>query len=149
MGLIVGLVFVGVFTVIALPLIAARCRPPAARGRRLPRWTRRSSWRAGKSTSLRSMNMRKDEMLSSIPWLNKKLLKLELTPYLRRMLVQAALNWSAGRLLVMTAAGFFVPAYLLFLYFQSYLVPLVAGLVLGALPFGFVLFKRTRRMGAV
>ena len=55
--------------------------------------------------------MRKDEVLSSIPWLNKKLLKFELTPYLRRMLAQAELNWSAGRLLMMTAAAFVLPAY--------------------------------------
>ncbi len=41
----------------------------------------------------------------------------------------------------------FLPAYVLYLYFQYILVSLGAGLVLGAVPFGFVLFKRSRRLG--
>ena len=65
-----------------------------------------------------NMNLRKDEQLSSIPWLNKKLLKFELAPYLRKMLSQAELDWSPGRLLVMTAACFALPSYILYLYFR-------------------------------
>jgi hypothetical protein len=45
-----------------------------------------------------------ERTLSSIPWLNKKLLKFELAPYLRKMLSQADLNWSAGGLLLVCAA---------------------------------------------
>ncbi len=41
------------------------------------------------------LNLRKDEQLSSIPWLNKKLLSVELAPYLRKMLSQA--NWIGAR----------------------------------------------------
>ena len=48
------------------------------------------------------VNLRKDEQISSIPWLNKKLLQFELTPYLRKVLDQANLSWSAGRLLMMS-----------------------------------------------
>jgi tight adherence protein B len=99
------------------------------------------------SQTAQDLDMRKSELLSSIPWLNKKLLKFELTPYVRRMLAQAALDWSAGRLLVMTAAAMVLPAYVLYLYFENILVSLGAGLVLGAVPFGFVLYKRRRRMG--
>jgi len=95
-----------------------------------------------------SMNLRKDEQLSSIPWLNRKLVGLELAPYLHRVLSQADLDWSPGRLLIMTAACLALPSYILYLSFQSVPLALVAGAVLGALPFGWVMFKRSRRFGA-
>src|ERR1700683_2433820 len=94
------------------------------------------------------LNVRKNEMLSSIPWLNQKLLQFELTPYLRRMMSQADLDWSAGRLLLFCAAGFIIPAYALLTLTDQPLLALVAGVILGALPFAFVLFKRHRRFGA-
>ncbi len=147
MGLIVGLVFVGVFTIIALPLIANALSPSrSSRQAIVALDTALKSDRREKRIS-QEINIRKNEMISSIPWLNKTLLKLELTPKLRRMLIQAGLNWNPGRLLVMTAAGFIVPFYLLHLYLQSYPIPLVAGLMLGATPISIVLFKRSRRMG--
>ena len=96
-----------------------------------------------------SLNLRKDEQLSSIPWLNKKLLKLELAPYLRRMLSQADLNWSPGRLLALSAALFAIPSYASYQYYDSMLVALAIGALLGAAPFAFVLFKRSRRFGTV
>jgi len=147
MGLIAVLVFVGVFVIIALPLIASALSP--SRNSRQALATLDSALKLEKreSQTAQDLDMRKSEMLSSIPWLNKKLLKFELTPYVRRMLGQAALDWSAGRLLVMTAAAMVLPAYVLHLYFENILVSLGAGLVLGAVPFGFVLYKRSRRMG--
>ncbi len=73
------------------------------------------------------MDLRKDEALSSIPWLNKKLLNFELAPYLHKMLSQAQLDWSPGRLLIMTAACFALPLYILYLSFQSVPLALVGG----------------------
>jgi tight adherence protein B len=136
-----------VFAIIALPLIAKALSP--SRNSRQALATLDSALKLEKreSQTAQDLDMRKSELLSSIPWLNKKLLKFELTPYVRRMLAQAALDWSAGRLLVMTAAAMVLPAYVLYLYFENILVSLGAGLVLGAVPFGFVLYKRRRRMG--
>ena len=51
-----------------------------------------------RETRQQNLDLRKDENLSSIPWLNRRLLKLEIAPYLRRVLGQADLSWSAGRL---------------------------------------------------
>ena len=93
------------------------------------------------------LNLRKNELLSSIPWLNQKLLKFELTPYLRRMLGQADLDWSAGRLLVVSAACFVLPAYAVSQVANSFLLSLAVGIVTGALPYCWVLFKRNRRFG--
>jgi tight adherence protein B len=67
---------------------------------------------------------------------------------MRKMLSQAKLNWSPGRLLIMTAAGFALSSYPVFMYFQSYLLALVVGAAVAALPFGWVVFKRSRRFTA-
>jgi tight adherence protein B len=93
------------------------------------------------------LNLRKDDQLSSIPWLNRKLLQFELTPYLRRTMDQANLSWSAGRLLVMSAACFAIPSYLVYLRFSMILPALGVGLAAGLAPFGLVLFKRNQRFG--
>ena len=92
-----------------------------------------------------SLNLRKDESLSSIPWLNQRLKKLEIAPYLRRMLSQADLNWSPGRLLVLGIALFALPFYAAYQYWGLMLVALGIGALLGAAPFAFVVFKRKRR----
>ena len=92
-----------------------------------------------------SLNLRKDESLSSIPWLNQRLKKLEIVPYLRRMLSQADLNWSPGRLLVLGIALFAIPFYAAYQYWGLMLVALGIGALLGAAPFAFVVFKRKRR----
>jgi tight adherence protein B len=145
MGLIIGLVFVGVFVIIALPLVGGALAP--SRSARQALVTLDSALKLDtRDKQPVDMNLRKSELLSTIPWLNKKLLRFELTPHLRRMLAQANLGWSAGRLLVMTAAGFVLPAYALFLCFQSYPASLVAGVVVGIVPISFVLFKRNRRL---
>ena len=144
MGLIVALVFVGVFTLIALPLTALG----SSNSSKQALATLDSAIKVDrKDLRLQKLNVRKNEVLSSIPWLNQKLLKFELTPQLRRIMSQADLNWSPGRLLLITLAGFAIPIYVLMQVTGSYLLPLVVGVVLGALPMSFVLFKRSRRFG--
>jgi len=145
MGLIIGLVFVGVFTLIALPLAAMGSSNSAKQAIA----TLDSAIKVDRRELLpQKLNVRKNEMLSSIPWLNQRLLQFELTPYLRRMMSQADLDWSAGRLLLFCAAGFVIPAYALLQLTGQALLALAAGVILGMLPFAFVLFKRHRRFGA-
>lgn len=146
MGLIVGLVFLGVFTIIALPLIGSALSPSRNSRQAVAALDTALNLETRQTLQAQDLDMRKSEVLSSIPWLNKRLLQMEVTPYLRRTLAQADLNWSAGRLLLMTVAAIFVPAYVVYLYFQNPYLSLGAGVVLGGVPFGFVLFKRGRRM---
>jgi tight adherence protein B len=142
MGLICGLVFVGVFTLIALPWAVLG----SSNNSKQALATLDSAIKADRRELRKErLNVRKNEILSSIPWLNQKLLKFELTPYLRRMLAQADLNWSAGRLLVVSAACFVLPAYAVSQVANSFLLSLAAGIVTGVLPFGWVVFKRKRR----
>jgi Flp pilus assembly protein TadB len=124
MGLIIGLVFVGVFALIALPLAAMG--PSSSAKQALA--TLDSAIKVDRRDLLpQKLNVRKNELLSSIPWLNQKLLKFELTPYLRNILSQADLDWSAGRLLLFCAAGFIVPTYALLETTNSTLLAFVAG----------------------
>ncbi len=145
MGLIIGLVFVGVFALIAMPLAAMG--PSSSAKQALA--TLDSAIKVDRRDLLpQKLNVRKNELLSSIPWLNQKLLRFELTPYLRKILSQADLDWSAGRLMLLCAAGFVIPTYALMETTNSTLLAFVAGGVLGVLPYAFVLFKRQRRFSA-
>jgi tight adherence protein B len=146
MGMIAIFVFVGVFAMIALPVaVIASSNGSKQAVAQLDAALKTEPRQAGRQ---QNMNLRKDEALSSIPWLNKKLLKLEVAPYLRKLLSQAALDWSLGRLLIMTAACLVLPSYIVYLSFQSVPLALISGVVLGMLPFGWVLFKRARRFSA-
>lgn len=93
------------------------------------------------------LDLRKaEQQMSSIPWLNSKLLKLELTPRLQSLLYQADLKWSPASLLAGCALCFLVPAYLVYLRFNSTLIALGVGLVCGFLPILFVRHKRNKRL---
>ncbi len=143
MALIAVLVFIGVFTLIAVPVVGSALSNSRSRQALA---TLDSAIRA-ESQEIRqqNLNLRKDENLSSIPWLNQRLKKLEVAPMLRRLLSQADLDWSAGRLLVMCLALFVIPCYAVYQYYGSSLAAAGAGLLFGFVPLGYVLFKRRRR----
>ena len=146
MGLIIGLVFVGVFSAIALPLIATSVGP-SKQAKDVQ--TRLASALATETPAALDIvvNLRKHDQISSIPWLNKKLLQFELTPYLRKVIDQANLSWSAGKLLMMSAGCFLIPSYFVHEFFGMFWPALGVGVVAGLAPYGFVLFKRSKRFG--
>jgi tight adherence protein B len=146
MGLIVALVFLGVFAVVALLLVALGTG--AAQQAKQVHATLDSAL-ATESTEERGpiVNLRKDDqVLSGIPWLNRKLLQFELAPRIQTLLYQADLKWTAGTLLAACALLFLVPAYLAYWRFGNILIALGAGALLGFAPFGFVLKKRGIRL---
>jgi tight adherence protein B len=145
--LIIALVFVGVFTLVALPLLGSGLVPSRSTQQALATLDSALRTESQEKRQL-AMDLKKNETLSSIPWLNQKLLRLEVTPYLRRMLSQAALPWSAGRLMILSAALFVIPPYALLQYVDSIPLAILAGIVLGFAPLGWVLFKRSRRFSA-
>lgn len=144
MLLIIVLVFIGVFAAIALPLVATTVGP-AKKAKEVQ--SRLASALATEVPEQRDLivNLRKDQQISSIPWLNKKLLQFEIAPYLRRLLDQANLSWSAGRLLIMCGVCFAVPSYAVDLYFKMVLPALGVGVLCSFAPVAFVLFKRKKR----
>ncbi len=92
------------------------------------------------------LDLRKSEQLSSIPWLNSKLLQFELTPRLQSLLYQADLKWSPGGLLAGSVLCFIVPAYLVYLRFSSIPITIGVGFFTGSLPFLWVRHKRSKRL---
>src|SRR5215475_4830674 len=94
------LIFIGVFTVVAVPVIAIG----SSRKTKQVLATLDSAL-ATETPSTRDqiINLRKDSSLSSIPWLNQRLLKFQLAPYLQGLLKQANVKWSAGKLLLISA----------------------------------------------
>ncbi len=146
MGLIMVLVFVGVFVAIALPL-AASALTPSQTARQALATLHSALENESREARQQIIDLRKNEKLSSIPWLNRKLLSLEVAPLLHRLLSQAELSWSAGRLMAMTSVCFALPVCVVYLRVGLFLPALGAGVVLSFLPMGWVLFKRSRRFG--
>jgi tight adherence protein B len=144
-GLLIGLIFLGVFVAIALPMFAMDGSSKKAKSVQ----SRLDSALATETPEVQNLvvDLRKGDQVSSIPWLNKKLTHLELTPYLRKILDQANLNWSTGRLLSMCGASFMIPAVIVHFKFSSFPLTLAVGVVLGMAPLGFVYFKRSKRFG--
>ncbi len=64
---------------------------------------------------------------------------------MRLLLYQADLKWTAGSLLLMSVVCFVIPAYLIYLRTGAVIISLLLGLLLGASPFFYVLYKRTQR----
>jgi tight adherence protein B len=145
MVLIVILAFLGTFTLIAVPLIAA-ARGPIKRSKQVMSALDSALANEGPISRERVIDLRKEKLFSSIPWLNRKLLRLELGPRLQRLLDQAALNWTPGRLLLLCGVCAVVPAYFANLRFRHAFPAVLVGLVTGAAPLGWVLIKRAKRM---
>ena len=144
MGLIVGVVFLGVFAVVTLLMIASGTGA-SLRAKQI--LASLDSALANERPQMRDqiVNLRKSELLSAIPWLNRKLLSFELAPRLHTLLHQAGLEWTAGRLLAGCGLCFAIPAWLIYLRFDSLLPALLAGLLLSFAPLAWVFFKRGKR----
>jgi Flp pilus assembly protein TadB len=136
------LIFVGLFTIIAVPGIAIG----SSRKTRQVLATLDSAL-ATESPSAREqiVNLRKDSSLSSIPWLNRRLLQFQLAPYLQGLMKQANVKWSTGKLLLVSAGLFAVPAFGVYNQWGNPLLGVGAGLVLGSTPFMWIVFMRNRR----
>ena len=148
MALIVVLVFVSVFIVITLLLFASGTNSSQQTERAL------ANLHAALATSRSEsrdqiVDIRKDEMLSAIPLINRWLLKMELAPRLRSLLYQADLKWTAGGLLLMSLTCFAIIAYLVYLRTGVVILSTLIGILAGFAPLAFVFQKRNRRFNQI
>jgi tight adherence protein B len=90
-------------------------------------------------------DLRRNESLSSIPFLNRWLISLDIAPKLRDLLSQANLSWTPLRLLLMCTAASVIPGYLVYLRSGVFLVSGLAGAALGSIPFWYVFYMRQKR----
>jgi tight adherence protein B len=148
MLLILVLVFFGVFMVIVLLLSASGTGASQKTKQALANLD--AALASGRSESHdQIVDIRKEEMLSAIPWVNRWLLRVELAPRLRTLLYQAGLKWTAGGLLLMSTSCFVIPAYLAYLRSSAVIFALLIGLLVAFAPLAFVLYKRSHRFGRI
>src|ERR1700738_3946484 len=93
------------------------------------------------------INFRKSELVSAIPWLNRRLEKLDIIPRIRKTLAQAEIKWTPAALILMTVACFGIPGYLINLRTGSMILAMLVGGALSLIPTGYVLFMRGKRFG--
>jgi len=100
MLLISAAVFAGVFLVVALLLTAMGAGASQQMKQTLERLDAvlLSTTKAGDEV----LDIRRQELLSTIPWLNRLLQRIDLFPRLRLLLYQADLNWTVGGLMLMS-----------------------------------------------
>lgn len=145
MTLIIVLVFLGVFGVVVL--IAAASSSGATEQTRAIMTRLESAIAVGKPEMADLVvDVRKNELMSSIPWLDRYLAKLELAPRIRRFLYQANVKWTVGGLSLFCGICFIVPAYLVYLRTSAVLFGFLIGLVTGSGPVLYVYQMRKRRM---
>jgi len=143
MGLILVLVFFGVFVTSALLLSAGGAGKSQQAER--ARANLYAALASGRSEADSVVDVRKKELFSAVPWINRWLLQLELAPQLRTLLYQSGLKWTVGSLLLMSSACFVFPAYLLYWRTGVVIFSLLLGILFALAPLAFVLYKRSSR----
>lgn len=147
MLLMIIVVFLGVFAVVALLAAASGAGASRQDKEMLARLDSALATNMTKSDMADLLiDVRKNELLSTIPWMDRVLRNLELTPRLRRLLYQANLKWTVGGLVLMCGALFAVFGYLVYLRTDNIFFGLLIGGAFGAAPIGYVYFKRNKRM---
>ena len=149
MLLILVLVFVSVFVVIALLMFASGTGASQQAKQVLANLDAALASGGRQESRDQIIDLRKDEMLSAIPWINRWLLKGELAPRVHTLLYQAGLQWTAGGLLLMSLASFSIPAYLVYLRTGVFIFATLIGLLTGFTPMAFVLHKRRQRFNKI
>lgn len=146
MVLIVVLVFLGVFVVVALLMVATGSNSSQEAKLVLARLDSVLATEKQPEMSELLVDVRKQEAVSSIPWIDRFLRRIEFVPRLRRMLSQANLKWTVGGLVLMSTAAFAFSGYLVYMRTGRLVIALAVGAALGFLPFAYVLKMRARRM---
>jgi tight adherence protein B len=144
MVLLLIVVFIGAFAVVALVL--AGSTTGASQQTKQTLATLQAALAVDHlDSSDTTVDVRKNELLSTIPWMNRLLLSIEIAPRLRTLLYQANLKWTTSRLLLMCLACAVFSAYLIYLRTGALGFSLLAGCLLGSAPFFYVLHKRRQR----
>src|SRR5215469_10135018 len=87
----------------------------------------------------------RDEMMSSVPALNRMMLKWSWSTRLQDFVMQAGMRTRPGKILLLSGA-LACGAFLVAQKFSSFPWPILAGGLAGALPLAFVAIKRRRRL---
>jgi tight adherence protein B len=136
-------VFIAVFIVVALLLTATGSGASEREKQTLARLD--SMLVSGGHGRDEVVDIRRDELLSTIPWLNRWLQRIDLFPRLRLMLYQADLNWTVGGLVLMSVFCWMVAANLVFWRTGETIFSILMGGIAGIAPLFYVQQKRNAR----
>ena len=141
--LISFLIFVSIFAITALLLSASGAGEAQEKEQTLARLAAATG---GAIAGEEAVDLvKRESSASAIPLLNRWLAGAELTPKLQDLLTQANLNWTPARLLLLSAACFFIPGYLINARTGVPLISLIVGAITGIGPLMYVLHKRRQR----
>jgi len=144
MLVLIVLVFAGVFVVAAMLLMASTAGASQQAKQTLAHLESALATSA-RQTKDQIIDIRKSELMSAVPWINRWLAKMEIAPQLRLWLYQANLGWTAGGLILMTIACFVVFGYLVYLRTDHAIFGFLLGAVAAAIPGLWVMRKRQKR----
>ena len=92
------------------------------------------------------VQLARQELLSEIPWLNRSLVKLEMSSRLKQWIDQADLNITVMRLILFSAMAGVLAFLATSMVSQSNLLRVVVAFLAGSFPFLHVMSKRKKRM---
>lgn len=92
------------------------------------------------------VQLAREELLSEIPWLNRSLLKLEITARIKRMIDQADSHVTVMRLLLFSLTAGVLAFLAVSTVSNSYLLMGVCGFIAAVLPFAHIATKRKKRL---
>lgn len=136
-------VFIGVFSVVAFLILATGANASEQAKKALARLEVLMAASSGNKDE--HVDIQKRELVGSIPFVNRILLRLEVAPQLRLLLHQANVKWTPGGLLLLSMAAWVVPAYMLYLQTGAFWFSVLLALVPAAIPYGYVRWKRSQR----
>ncbi|MGH9759456.1 MAG: type II secretion system F family protein, partial [Blastocatellia bacterium] len=144
MALLVALVTFLTASIIILAIwISLAKNPELERLRNRMEALRKAERRGNVSVDLQLI---RDETFSSVPLLNRLLMKLSWSTRLQEYIRQAGLKTRSAKILLISGVlGLGVYAVTAF-YIRQFPIPLVAGLLAAVVPFGVVSLKRSRRL---
>jgi tight adherence protein B len=142
--LLAALVFISVFVISALLIIASGTGASERTKKTLARLDA-VLVTEGKGTSDELIDIRKKELLSAIPLINRVLLQLEIAPKLRALLYQADSKLTPGGILLLTLTAWVFGSYLVYLKTDLFVFSAIVGLVPAVVPFAYIFSKRSKR----
>ncbi|HUE01668.1 MAG TPA: type II secretion system F family protein [Bryobacteraceae bacterium] len=95
-----------------------------------------------------TLDLRKHEHLSRIPWLDRLLARVNIFPRLHLLLYQADLKWTVGTLMLIAVACGMAGGLALYWRIGAGWLAMLAGLGAGTIPFIYVFHKRAQRFTA-
>src|SRR5260370_22886749 len=147
MLLIISLVFIGAFIVFVLLMAATGTGESPQVKQRLEALTAAAASSRPQFED-EVADIRKQELLSALPWLNRWLVKLDLAPQLRMLLYQANVKWTVGGLVLMSVSAWVFTGSLIYWRTNAAIPSICFSAIFFLAPGYYVTRKRSARFNA-